>query len=179
MTYGLEPPERRPSDLAVSGLSPGAAIEDLRRRLVRFAVKLVWNRDDAEELVQDAFKTAATKGMGLSDERFGPWMYRTTANLCANHRRRRRPERLADWYDGAVDEASDEESVRVEQLEKLRGAIDRLSPQQKLALTMRWMEHLEYEVIAEIMEISESAVRSHVHQARRRLGEILKDANDG
>jgi len=178
MTYGLEPPERRPSDPATSGLSSRAAIEDLRRRLVRFAVKLVWNRDDAEELVQDAFKTAAAKGVGFKDQRFEPWMYRTTTNLCANHRRRRRPERLGEWCDVATTDPTEHGPDRIEQLERLRSAVERLPQQQRLALTMRWMEHLEYGAIAEVMDISESTVRAHVHQARRHLRELMETDTD-
>ncbi len=175
MTYGVEPLER---DASRPVLSPGAAVEDLRRRLVRFAVKLVWNRDDADELVQEAFKTASAKGIGLYEDRFMPWMYRTTANLCANHRRRQQPVPLPEGALISPDESAAARAMRAERLTQLRDAIEALPTQQRLAITMRWMEHLDYDRIASIMAISESAVRAHVHQARRRLSECLREIGD-
>ncbi|MBN2562742.1 MAG: RNA polymerase sigma factor [Phycisphaerae bacterium] len=155
-----------------------AAIKDLRRRLVRLAVKLIWNRQDAEEIVQDAFQLAMTTGTRFPDERRDPWMLRTVANLCLNRRRRRRPEPLADWTDLPAPASSDGASPssrlqRAEQLDRLREAIAELPNQQRIALVLRTMERMDYLDIAEVMALSVPAVRSHVHFARRRLADLL------
>jgi len=137
--------------------------------MVRLAVKFVWNRDDAEELVQEAFKIAAAGGPGTGEERFGPWMVRTVTNLCLNHRRKRKPEPLQEWMDPPHEGGPAEAMEKAEQLERLRAAIDRLPPQQRAALVMRTMQQMGYDEIAEAMELSVSAVRAHVHLARQRL----------
>lgn len=147
----------------------------LRPRLVRLAVKLLWNRQDAEETVQEAFKLALSGGPALSEERFSPWMFRTVANLCQNLRRRRKPQPLTPWLDVACDAAPQARMDRAEQFERLRRAVDRLPDQQRTALILRTMEQMDYQRIAEIMELSVSAVRTHVHLARERLIEILDD----
>ncbi|MCA9256450.1 MAG: sigma-70 family RNA polymerase sigma factor [Phycisphaerales bacterium] len=179
MTYGLQPPEKGDSHPATrSGLSPQAAMEDVRRRLVRYAVKLVWNRADAEEIVQDAFKIAATRGVGLRDEHFEPWMFRTTGQLCLNHRRKRRPESLDAWIETPTSRTPEDAAMDAERLESLRAGIEQLPDQQRIALTLRCIEQFDYSKVADIMAITESAVRAHVHQARRKLADTLGDTRD-
>jgi len=152
--------------------------EAFRRRLIRLAVKLVWNREDAEDAVQEAFKLAMAKGPRQSDAALCPWLYRTVGNLCLNLRRRRRTEPLMPWIEVAQAVAPDSRLQRAEALGGLRVAIDRLPEQQRLALVLRTMERMDYARIAEIMAISVSAVRAHVHLARRRLAEMLGGRED-
>lgn len=178
MTSGpTSSPELKVRPQSASGLSGEAALTELRRRLVGLAVKLIWNRADAEEIVQEAFKTVMNGGPRLAHESFGPWMFRTVANLCLNQRRRRRPEPLGDWAEvpekGATDSSPPARAERVEQLEQLRRAVDGLPEQQRIALVLRTMEQMNYLDIAEVMGISVAAVRSHVHFARRKLAELM------
>jgi RNA polymerase sigma-70 factor (ECF subfamily) len=153
-------------------------MNELRRRLIRYAAKLVWNRQDAEEVVQEAFKLALSGGPAFSEERFAPWMFRTVGHLSLNLRRRHRPEPLAPWLDVEQAAAPEGRMDRAEQFERLRRAVELLPEQQRTALVLRTMEQMDYPKIAEIMELSVSAVRTHVHLARERLIGILGDKPD-
>lgn len=144
-------------------------LDELRRRLVGFAIKLVWNRDDAEEIVQEAFQLAMTKGPAVIDPAITPWMYRTVTNLCLNQRRRRPHESIADWLDPVDASQPHDAPERAESFEKLRAAIQLLPDQQRIALVLRSMEQLDYPKVAEVMQLSVAAVRTHVHLARRAL----------
>lgn len=156
---------------------PGVLREEdvapLRGRLMRYAVKFLWNRHDAEEIVQDAFKEGVRIGLVFSEERSLPWMLRTVGNLCRNLRRRRRPEALAAWVGASTDPAPGDPMQKAEELERLRSAVEQLPEQQRTALILRTMEQMDYAQAAEIMELSVSAVRTHVHLARQRLAEML------
>ena len=155
-------------------------MENLRRRLLSLAVKILWNREDAEEIVQDAFALALTKGQDFQGAAFGAWMYRTVGNLCLNRRRLRRHESPADWMDPAHTATPEAAACKAEQLSRLRDAVAMLPDRQRLALVLRTMERMDYERISEIMQVSISTARSHVHWARRRLAEILgRDSEDG
>ncbi|MFH1417918.1 MAG: sigma-70 family RNA polymerase sigma factor [Planctomycetota bacterium] len=160
------------------GMPDDPTSEAFRGRLMRLAVKLVWNREDAEDTVQEAFKLAMAKGPRQSGAALRPWLYRTVCNLCLNLRRRRRPEPLMPWLDVAEAAAPDSRLRRAEALSQLRAAIDRLPEQQRLALVLRTMERMDYARIAEIMTLSVSAVRAHVHLARRGLAEMLAGRED-
>jgi len=151
-------------------------LETIRRRLVRLALKLIWNRDDAEEIVQDAFHAALKGGPGPEEARFEPWMVRTVSFLCLNRRRKKRPEALADWMDVSHGSTADQAAAKSAELERLRQAIEKLPDQQRLALVLRMMEQLDYERISEIMQTSASAVRANVHLARRKLVGLMTPA---
>jgi RNA polymerase sigma-70 factor (ECF subfamily) len=163
-------PARIPEAPAEAG---AARLEEIRRRLVGLAVRLLWNRDDAEEIVQDAFRLALTRGLSPGDSAVAGWMMRTVANLALNLRRRRRPEPLADWADPIDSATPAERSERGEALERLRAAIEQLPPRQRLAIVLRTMQQLEYDEIADVMELTPAAVRAHVHFARHALAERL------
>lgn len=172
MTYGLQPIPIRPRESQLA--NEASVFEAVRGRLIRLAVKLIWNRDDAEEIVQEAFKLAWAAGLALTSDALLPWTRRTVGNLCLNHRRRRKPEALAEWMDRPSGETPDTSAARVEELESLRVAMEKLPNQQRLALTLRAMEQMPYEKIAEIMEVTPSTVRAHVHQGRQKLAELLR-----
>lgn len=150
-------------------------LDGIRRRLETFAVKLIWNRHDAEEIVQDAFRLALTNGLNVSDGDAMPWLMRTVANLCMNHRRRRHPEALNDHLEPASRGGPMDSVMMAERLHALRDRIAGLPNQQRLAITLRMLEELSYEEVARVMELSVAAVRTHVHLARKALVESLKD----
>jgi RNA polymerase sigma-70 factor (ECF subfamily) len=160
-------PDRR------SGLLGDAAAIELRRRLLGYAVKFVWNREDAEEIVQEAFTLALVAARAFPEDRLAAWMFRTVGNLSQNLRRRHKPEPLAPWLVIGRDTGPSERLERAEEFERLRWSVDQLPERQRTAIVLRMMEQMEYPRIAEIMELSVSAVRTHVHLARERLIEIL------
>lgn len=152
-------------------------LADLRRRLLGCAMKLIWNRTDAEDIVQEALLLGLKKGIPLDEAGGSAWAWRTVCHLCLNHRRRRPIEPLETGHEM---QSADAPSRRLEQQERwtrLRRELESLPPQQRLAITLRDMEALEYATAARIMELTESAVRTHVRLARRRLAERLTMQN--
>lgn len=167
------------ADATLPGASTLVDTAALRARLVCLAVKLVWNRDDAEDIVQDAFGISLQRGLiGATSadhpQTTGPagaeaWLWRTVCNLCLNHRRRRRLEPLDDLMAATGRLSPAANASRADELGRLRDAVALLPDQQRIAIVLRMMEELDYQRIAEIMELSEPAVRTHVHLARRAL----------
>jgi RNA polymerase sigma-70 factor (ECF subfamily) len=62
-----------------------------------------------------------------------------------------------------------------EKLQAVGGAIDQLAPQGRRALQMRVRHGYSVAEIAAVMKISESTVKVHLHQARKRLREVLQN----
>jgi len=146
-----------------------------RARLVRFAVKLLWNRADADEVVQEAMALAVQKGAAAEGAHLDAWLTRTVAHLCLNRRRRRTAASLNDAALLASGAPPDRLAQRREELQRLRDAIACLPDRQRIAITLRAMEHQDYAEIARTMNLSEPAVRTHVHLARQRLAERLRE----
>src|ERR1700722_16805175 len=77
-----------------------AIVDEYQRRLYGFALRMTGNREDAEEIVQDAFVRAyrALGKMSLeqrSELRLQPWLYTITLNVTRNRLRSKRPSNVA------------------------------------------------------------------------------------
>lgn len=160
-----------------------------QRQATAVAYRLLNNRDDAMEVVQDALLRAFEKLGSLSHpERFRPWLMRIVSNLALNRRRSRALRRagsleeMAEAEDGrgaalpdpSADMPSDIASAR--DLQRLiADAIGELPEMQREALLMFTTAKLPQKDIAEALGCSVEAVKWHVFTARKKLKEKLKD----
>jgi len=169
------------------------AFDELVRRYQRQATAVAYgllsNRDDAMEVVQDAFFKSYDKLGTLSKpERFGPWLLRIVSNLSLNRRRSRalRKAESLDFGDPADGERSaarpDPHAIRPEQAAGaaelktiLRREIDALPAKQRQALVLFSIEKLPQAEVAELLDCSVEAVKWHVFTARKKLKDKLKD----
>ena len=75
-------------------------VDDYQRRLYGFALRMTGNREDAEEIVQDAFvrayrALAKMDPQQRSELRLQPWLYTITLNVTRNRLRSKRPTNVA------------------------------------------------------------------------------------
>ena len=123
-------------------------------------------RDIAEEAVAEAFARALAHAGGIRDPL--PWIYRTAFRLAAEELRR---ERRAS--------ASAPQDVRdPPEVGELMKALRQLSPNQRAAVVLRYEADLPVEEVARRMGTAAPTVRVHIHRARKRLRELLKDDDE-
>ena len=162
-------------------------------RAYRLATNITGNKQDAEEVVQDAFWTVARKIETFRGESaFGSWLYRIVANAAYQKLRGRQSRDrdlsldeglpafdvqgrhvgpIADWS-ARVDDHSVQTELRV----ALTSAIDELPPVARTALVLRDVEGFSNLEIAEALGLSVPIVKSRVHRARLFLRKQLGDA---
>lgn len=125
---------------------------------------------DSEDIVQDALLRALRAYPRLRHgEHLRAWLYRITSNAAYDHhaRRARRKEELTeDPPDGVLDAAPGEDDA----FERL---IAPLPDGTRAALTLRFVDDLPYEAIAEQLDCSPVAARQRVSTAIRALRERL------
>jgi len=157
------------------------AIEALVRRYERmvyaFVYRMIGDMEEAKDITQDIFIRAMK---GLKDFRrrssFRTWLYRIAVNVCFNHRRTRKgnevevDERLRDNHEDALTSMIEEERRRL-----IRDALEKLPPQQRLAIVLRAYEGLSMKEASSIMGCSEGAVKAHYHFGIRSLKEVLRN----
>lgn len=166
-----------------------AIVNEYQRRLYGFALRMTGNREDAEEIVQDAFVRAyrALGKMGLeqrSELRLQPWLYTIALNVTRNRLRSKRPANVA--LDAMADpDALMRASTRegplgpekiVEQnadMALVERALLQLPMHLRAAATLRFIEGRSHPEIAEILNQPIGTVKSHVHRAVRILRRIL------
>ena len=167
----------RPSDAdLVSRAQAGRldAFEELVRRhrlgAYRVALRMLGDESDAEDATQDAFVQAWRKLAGFrADAAFSTWMYRIVTNRCLNMlRARRRTEPLPDDREAPASRPDRIAEARW-QVEDLKLAILRLTPEQRAPLVLRELQGCTYDQIAEALDISIPAVKSRLHRARLEL----------
>src|ERR1043166_10273283 len=117
-----------------------------RDRLGRYALHMLGNREDAEEVLQDAFVRAYRSLARCDDpERFGAWLYGILVNRCrtAGARATRRG-RVFVRDQAALDSASlPSAAARTEFAEVVRWALARLAPEYREAFLLKHVEDLD------------------------------------
>ena len=173
----------RPSDEdLVSRAQAGRldAFEELVRRhrlgTFRVALRMLGDEGDAEDATQDAFVQAWRKLGGFrADAAFSTWMYRIVSNRCLNMlRARRQTEPLPERHEAPASRPDRIAEARW-QVEDLKRAILRLTPEQRAPLVLRELQGFSYEEIAEALELSIPAVKSRLHRARRELLAAMRE----
>lgn len=153
----------------------------LVRRYLRPALAVAWefapSRDDAEDLVQDAFHRALRSLDSFDETRpFRPWFFTILRNLGRNA-----AERNARWAavpvpgELATDAADPEDMAhRAELRERIQRGLDILPPMQRACFRLCDIEGFDGIEVAEMLGISAATVRTHRHRARATLRAELR-----
>ena len=151
--------------------------------MLRIAIRILTNRSDAEDAVQDAFFSLfrrADRFQGRSA--FTTWLYRIVVNACLKIRNERRgTETLSEGMEPAGVESSDP-SGGIETRESARlvdRAILSLPLQQRIAFTLVAVEGVSRVEAAGIMGIDAGTVRYHLFAAREGLRKRLRPLLEG
>jgi len=154
-----------------------------RDRLGRYAYRMLGNRDDAEEALQDTF-VRAYRSLARCDnpDRFDAWLFSILVNRC-----RTAGARVARWERTFVrDEAAllgaasaaDMASLDVERQawrEELGRALARLDAGQREAFLLKHVEDMSYDEMAVLTGVGISALKMRVKRACDRLRELLRE----
>ena len=166
-----------------------AIVDEFQRRLYGFALRMTGIREDAEEIVQDAFVRAyrALGKMSLEQRaelRLQPWLYTITLNVTRNRLRSKKPtnvalDALADpdaLLRGATHDGPPQPETIVQrnaEMALVERALLQLPMHLRAAATLRFIEGRSHPEIAEILGQPIGTVKSHVHRAVRVLRRSL------
>ena len=147
---------------------------------VRFAVRMLGSRVDADDVLQSAFMRAFRNLRSCRDrERFGGWLYQIVVNECRTFasRRKRREQRFLSAtteIERAIAPGSDETPDR-DVGGHIERALSMLPADQREAFLLKHVEELTYEEISEMTGASVSALKMRV----KRAADSLRDLLDG
>ena len=153
-----------------------------QNRVVSLMTHLVGKRDLAEDLAQDIFlRIYRARKRYVPGSKFSTWLYTIANNVASNSRRglaRRREVNLAaqdsgEFTGNPLDQAAVEASGlmptrlldNAELSQVVQLAVAALNERQRMAVLLNKFEHLSYEEIAEVMELSPAAVKSLLSRA--------------
>jgi RNA polymerase sigma-70 factor, ECF subfamily len=165
------------------------AMEQNMKRVYRTTLRITRNREDAEDAAQQSMLNAYVhrrQFQGTSS--FSTWLTRIAINEALGHLRRGRNERLRRVNEAEGDSApaalldtlsSDEEScpdavvARGTRRRMLHEAIDRLRGESRAIVWLLGIHERPIREAAQVLNISESAVKARFYRARRQLRECL------
>ena len=162
--------------------------ERYRRHVARVAGRFFAQREQMEEIIQDSFtKAYFALGTyhGTHAASFKAWLTQIAVNSCYDQlrRTRRRPEQTLDSSDNeghlfatqlrAMDPASDVERTAVSR-DLAQKLLARLSPDDRMVLTLLDIEGFSVAEIAETTNWSISKVKVRAHRARAHLRKVLR-----
>ena len=155
------------------------------RDIYSLAYRLTGNRDDAADVVQDAYVRAYRAIRRFrGDSSFSTWMYRITSNCASTHlsrRSRQRTEELSDEVPIVDLRPEQDPSLRAEAA-VLRHHIDRairaLPERLRQVVVLRDLHDLSHSEIADELGITTSAAKVRLHRARQRLRAVLQRTTD-
>jgi RNA polymerase sigma-70 factor (ECF subfamily) len=154
-----------------------ALFEQYRNKVYSIALRFSGNQAAAMDIAQDTFvKLFSSIRDFRGDSAFDTWIYRLVVNSCMDHRRRAwRVMPLADRFHQTLRDPGDSlaDLLRSERGGQVRAAVERLSPDLRIVIVLRYTEGLSYEQIAEALGCSEGTVASRLNRAHKRLEQRL------
>lgn len=150
-----------------------AYIKENQERFYRLAYSYVKNSEDAMDVVQDAILKAYEKYSTLRDaETIKTWFYRILVNTSIDALRRLRPTSGSEVLD--LLPAKDGEGPVLDAM-TLSQAIERLPPQQKTVIILRFYEDMKLTEIAEITGSTLSATKNRLYRGLELLRVDLEE----
>jgi RNA polymerase sigma factor (sigma-70 family) len=132
----------------------------------------VKKREIAEELSRDILSKAYEKLFGFKHHSsFSSWLYSITYNHCIDYLREKKKLHYPEWNkENELPEIIDEEENLNEiSFEKLILALEKIHPEEKAIILMKYQDNLSLKQIASALRISEDAVKMRLKRARTRL----------
>lgn len=165
----------------------GRLVRDCQDRLYPTILRLMGSREDAQDVLQDAFVRGFEKlDQYHGDSSFYTWIYRIAVNLALSRFRKGRLRgAIRLWAAGGGRPVLDppdlspqvDPSYGVERAEReavVAAALDELAPEQRVVVVLKDFDGRRYEEISEILNIPIGTVRSRLHRARGQLRDRLR-----
>ena len=157
-----------------------ALVTKYKAQYARFAARMLGNREDAEEALQDAF-VRAYRSLAKCDDpaRFGSWLFRILANRCrtSGARRGRRDKTFVRDEIALLDASEDHPEERAAWREEIQRALGQLDDDQREAFLLKHVEEMGYEEMSELTGVGVSALKMRVKRACERLRVLLQEAS--
>ncbi|HOD54645.1 MAG TPA: sigma-70 family RNA polymerase sigma factor [Candidatus Cloacimonadota bacterium] len=153
-------------------------IKDKAKKLYHYILKYVSYHEDAEDIVQNTFLELYKNTHKLDEEYYEQWLYRVAHNKSINllkqntSKRKKQGEIELSVPVFTEDKYSDENEKKKA---IIRQCFSSLKPKYALALELQFYQNKSYKEIADIMDITPSAVESLLVRAKKEMKKKLQD----
>lgn len=152
-------------------------VDRYARQALAFAYHVLGNREDAEDVAQEALIRALFgRARFRQQAAFSTWLYRVVHNLCIDRLRAEKRAALTslDGHDYRLNGDAHRDFDRVLEVAALRQALDSLPPLMRSIIILRDVEGLTYDELKSVFRVPLGTVKSRLNHARRLLRQALE-----
>jgi RNA polymerase sigma factor (sigma-70 family) len=161
-----------------------ALVDRYKDRAFTLAVRMLRNREEAEEAAQDAFiraYNALNRFEGKS--RFSTWFYRILYNVCLTRAAKRKAAPIQHEYDDSIEQNEAEffvepsEAIDFETQDIIgfvKKTMDTLPTKYQTILSLFYFQELSHEEIGEVTQLPIGTIKTHLFRARSLLQQRLQ-----
>jgi len=159
-----------------------AALVDRYKDLVfTLSLKVLQNREEAEEAAQDTFvKTYKSLARFKGESKFSTWIYKITYNNCLDRLKKQKKERLVvpinEYTERDVRSLMNviDDIEETERKQMIQNCLNMLAAEESFLLTLYYFNEQSLKEISAIMGINENNVKIKLYRSRKKLAGILK-----
>lgn len=154
-------------------------------RLLRYIVRISGvGRDDAEDILQEAFISAYRNMHGFDrDRKFSSWIYRIAHNSAVSDARRRKVRQrhlISDVENELVERIASDEDVagdmeRRMEAEETRAMLKRLDERHRDILVLYYLEDMSYTEISDVLHVPVGTVGTRLMRAKKALRKVIDE----
>lgn len=158
-----------------------------RSPIYNLIFKMVHNKEETEDLVQEAFVKAFSSLATFNDDyAFSTWLYKIAINNCIDHFRKKKLKTFSidnpiDTHNGIIRREFSDTSflpdhplLSEEKNKLIEDAIASLPEKYRISIVLRHSEDKSYEEISQILNIPLGTVKARIFRAREMLKKRLK-----
>ena len=156
-------------------------VDQYQDMAMTIAYRILGNKQEAEDVVQNAFvKSYHNLHSFRMNSKFSTWFYRivyNTAITSKNKIKNRREDEITEQIGVHIYDLKSESNLHSEMDEqrmRVNKAIQQLSKNESVVVTLYYMEEYTVADVAEVMTLSKSNVKIILFRARKKLHDILK-----
>lgn len=160
----------------------GKLVQAYQIPVFNLTYRMLGNAQEAEDAAQETFLRAYNRlNTYQPDKKFSNWILSIASHYCIDLLRRRRFQWLSveddpimNWL-SSDDEQPDDAALRTERAAEVRILLERLDPSYRAPLVLRYWHDLSYREIADMLNLTEPAVKTRLHRARLQMAALLQE----
>lgn len=168
-------------------------MERYRDAIFFMLLKMVNNRDDADDLTIEAFGKAFNRIQQYQPNyAFSTWLFKIASNNCIDFLRKEKKKRMVsldntisgDDGDEMTFEVKDDKPdpeevfIKEQKAEMMREVVDKLKPRYRDLVILRYFKEYSYDEIAKEMDLPLGTVKAQLFRAREFLSQLLKHTKE-
>jgi RNA polymerase sigma-70 factor (ECF subfamily) len=170
-------------DLIIQGETNAFAVlvDRYKNMIYTLALKMIKNREEAEEVAQDTFiKAYNSLSKFKGDSKFSTWIYKVAYNTCLDRLKKNKKEDdtiSIDEFSSHLLKTMDNALSALEEKERkqaIQNCLNLLQREENFLLTLFYFEDQSLEEIGKVMSITANNVKVKLFRSRQKLAAILK-----